>query len=201
MKKIFLLFLLLFVFPVPAFAAAQAEIGKPAPDFTLTDTHGQNRSLGEFRGKIVVLEWTNPQCPYVEKHYNSGNMQKLQKEAAAQDIIWLLIASSAPGKQGYLDNEEANRIIARTGTTVTARLADPDGNVGRLYGAKTTPHMFVIDKTGALVYAGGIDDMPSTDPATLANAHNYVRQALADLASGHPVGTPLTQPYGCSVKY
>lgn len=201
MKKFILAVFLLVFLPSCARAAGHAEIGKPAPDFTLPDTRGQDRSLSDFRGKIVVLEWTNHECPYVHKHYDSGNMQALQKQAAAHGAVWLTIVSSAPGEQGFTGPEEANRIIAETGAAATARLLDPEGSAGRLYGAKTTPHMFVIDKNGLLVYAGGIDDAPSTDPATLANAHNYVRQALDDLAAGHPVATPLTRPYGCSVKY
>ena len=202
MKHPALLFFLFLLFAsAPVFAAQEAEVGKTAPDFTLTDTYGHQQRLGNYRGKIVVLEWTNHECPYVRKHYGSGNMQALQKEAVAQDVIWFSIVSSAKGQQGYTDMDQANAVIAETGAMARARLLDFDGAVGRLYGAKTTPQMFVIDRDGILAYSGAIDDAPSTDPATLANAHNYIRAALADLKTGRPVKTPLTHPYGCSIKY
>ena len=186
---------------MPVYTAHSAEIGKPAPDFTLNDTQGSARHLSDYRGKIIVLEWTNHLCPYVKKHYDSGNMQTLQKEATAQDVLWFSIVSSAPGMQGYLNAEDARAVITQTGAAATARLLDPDGTVGRLYSAKTTPHMFVIDKNGILAYDGALDDAPSTDPATLANAKNYIRSALSELSGGKAVTTPLTRPYGCSIKY
>ena len=201
MKSVLLAFLFVLFMSAPVCAAQEAEVGKPAPDFTLTDTYNHARHLHDYLGKTVVLEWTNHECPYVKKQYGGGAMQALQKEATGQGVIWLSIVSSARGEQGFTDIGQANAVIAQTGAAATARLLDFDGAVGRLYGAKTTPHMFIIDKNGILAYAGAIDDAPSTDPATLVNAKNYVRAALADLAAGQPVATPLTNPYGCSVKY
>jgi peroxiredoxin len=186
---------------VPAAAAAQPTLGRPAPDFQVQDFDGRTRSLSEFRGKTVVLEWTNDGCPYVGKHYNSGNMQRLQKEATAAGVEWLTIISSAPGFQGYLTAPQAKAWKAKVGAHSSDVLLDPDGKVGRAYEAKATPHMFVIDKAGNLVYMGGIDDRPYADPASLKGATNYVEAALTDLKAGRPVATPVTRPYGCSVKY
>jgi peroxiredoxin len=183
----------------PAFAAP--EVGQPAPDFTGTDTHGVEHSLSDFKGKSVVLEWTNHECPYVHKHYDSGNMQKLQETATADGVIWLTIASSAEGKQGQLSNEDANIVMKEQGAKPTARIQDPSGEIGKLYGAKTTPHMFVIDPEGTLVYAGAIDSNKSFDPATIEGADNYVMDALAAIKAGEPVKVASTTPYGCSVKY
>jgi peroxiredoxin len=181
--------------------AAQAVVGQPAPAFSLPDSKGGTQSLGSFKGKLVVLEWVNPDCPFVQKHYGSGNMQKLQKTYAAKGIAWLTIDSSAPGKQGHLDPSAAEAFIKEKAASPTALLLDPQGKVGRAYGAKTTPHMFVIDASGRLIYNGAIDDKPSTDPADVATATNYVRAALDEALSGKPVTTATTQPYGCSVKY
>lgn len=192
--------LLLVLLGAPAFAA-DAKIGQPAPDFTAVDTLGHSQSLSAYRGKIVVLEWTNPQCPYVGKHYNSGNMQALQKQAVAQGVVWLSVVSSAPGKEGYMSAADANAYMKKVGSNATARILDPEGKLGRLYGATATPNMFVIDKTGTLVYAGAIDDMPTTRPETVKTAHNYVRAALDDVQAGRPVTTSLTPAYGCGVKY
>jgi peroxiredoxin len=186
---------------VPAAATAQPTLGRPAPDVRVQDFNGQMRSLSEFRGKTVVLEWTNDGCPYVGKHYNSGNMQRLQKEATAAGVEWLTIISSAPGFQGYLTAPQAKAWKAKVGAHSSDVLLDPDGKVGRAYEAKATPHMFVIDKAGNLVYMGGIDDRPYADPASLKGATNYVEAALTDLKAGRPVATPVTRPYGCSVKY
>jgi len=182
-------------------AVAAAKINEPAPEFTLTDSNGNAHSLSDFRGKTVVLEWTNAECPFVVKHYKSGNMQRQQAEATANGVIWLTINSGAPGKQGHVDGAGANAVIERTGGKQTAYLIDADGKVGRLYGARTTPHMFVIDGEGVLRYMGAIDSNPSADPADIPNATQYVEVALAELAAGKPVSTPVTQPYGCSVKY
>jgi peroxiredoxin len=182
-------------------AVAAAKINEPAPEFTLTDSNGNAHSLSDFRGKTVVLEWTNAECPFVVKHYKSGNMQRQQAEATANGVIWLTINSGAPGKQGHVDGAGANAVIERTGGKQTAYLIDADGKVGRLYGARTTPHMFVIDGEGVLRYMGAIDSNPSGDPADIPNATQYVEVALAELAAGKPVSTPVTQPYGCSVKY
>jgi len=201
MKYILQIFALICFFAAPAFAMTGVEVGQPAPGFSLPDTHGVTQNLSDYRGKIVVLEWMNHECPYVRKHYESGNMQALQKEATAQDVVWLSIVSSAPGEQGHVSAAEANEIIAQTGAVATARLLDPEGATGRLYGAKTTPHMFIVDQGGVLVYAGAIDDSPSSNPKTIHNATNYVQVALADLAAGKPVAQAVTRPYGCSVKY
>jgi peroxiredoxin len=182
-------------------AAAQAVVGQKAPDFSLVDSHGKTRSLAEFSGRPVVLEWWNYQCPFVGKHYGGGNMQKLQHEWTGKGVVWLTVSSSAAGKQGYVDGARADAIMKEKGGAPTAILLDHDGKVGRAYGAKTTPHMFVIDKNGTLVYAGGIDDKPSTDAADLSGATNYVAAALGELLAGKAVSAKASQPYGCSVKY
>jgi peroxiredoxin len=184
-----------------AACAAEAVVGEPAPDFTLTDTTGQVRSLSELKGTSVVLEWFNNDCPFVRKHYESGNMQWLQAAYTGRGVAWLTIISSAPGKQGHVSPEQANVIITERGSSQTAMLLDPDGHVGRLYGAKTTPHMFIIDPDGTLIYAGAIDDKASTNPADLARATNYVQRALEEALAGAPVSIPETRSYGCSVKY
>jgi hypothetical protein len=183
----------------PAFAAP--TVGQPAPAFQAVDAAGKTRSLSEFKGKTVVLEWTNEGCPYVRKHYDSGNMQGLQKSATADGAVWLTVVSSAPGMQGYLAPADVKTWKAREKAAPTDVLLDPKGVVGRAYEAKTTPHMYVIDKSGKLVYMGGIDDKPSSDPASLKGAKNYVIAALADVKAGRPVAQATTRPYGCSVKY
>jgi peroxiredoxin len=182
-------------------AAAVAVVGQPAPSFTAADSHGKARSLADFQGKVVVLEWWNFECPFVGKHYGSGNMQRLQKEWTGKGVVWLTVSSSAPGKQGHVDGAKADALMKEKGGASTAVLLDHDGKVGRAYGAKTTPHMFVIDAKGRLVYAGGIDDRPSTDQADIASAKGYVGAALSEVLAGKPVTTPTSQPYGCSVKY
>lgn len=180
--------------------AAAVRVGQPAPDFTARTSTGQTVRLGDYRGRIVVLEWTNHECPFVVKHYQSGNMQKLQQEAKAKGVVWLSIVSSAPGQQGFVTAEQANAILKERKASPTAVLLDPEGTIGRLYGARTTPHMFVIDRAGILQYMGAIDDAPglNQDPT---KANNYVRAALQQLMAGQKVTTPTTQPYGCSVKY
>ena len=182
-------------------SGAAAVVGDPAPAFTLTATNGETRSLADLKGKTVVLEWWNYECPFVGKHYGSGNMQKLQREWTAKGVVWLTISSSAPGKQGYVDAAKANGWMEEKGAAQTAVLLDHDGKVGRAYGAKTTPHMFVIDSKGTVVYAGGIDDKPSTDQADIATAKNFVSAALAEVTAGKRVTMAISQPYGCSVKY
>jgi len=182
-------------------AVAMPTVGQPAPAFTAVDSNGKPHSLADFKGRIVVLEWTNDGCPYVGKHYNSGNMQKLQQEASASGVVWLSVISSAPGKQGYVTGAEANTLTTSRNAHPTAVLLDPTGAVGREYAAQTTPHMFVIDKTGVLRYMGAIDDKPIAAAASLTGARNYVREALAEVASGKPVAVASTEPYGCSVKY
>jgi peroxiredoxin len=175
-------------------------IGQPAPAFTGKDSNGKTLSLSDFADRTVVLEWTNNQCPYVRKHYESGNMQKLQVEAAAQGVVWLSIISSAPGREGYVDGSAANTLTKERGAKPMAVILDPQGVIGRLYDAKTTPHMFVVEK-GKLVYMGGIDDIRSTRKEDIAKATNYVRAALAEIKAGKSVSTPESTPYGCSVKY
>lgn len=189
------------VLAAPRAATADAVVGQPAPAFTLTGTDGRPHSLAEYAGKYVVLEWLNHDCPFVRKHYGGGNMQKLQKKWTGQDVVWLSINSSAPGKQGNYPPEEANELTKDKGAAPTAVLLDPDGAVGRAYGAKTTPHMFVIDPKGVLLYAGGIDDKPSTDPADVGQARNHVDHALTEAVAGRPVTVATSTPYGCSVKY
>lgn len=181
--------------------AAEPAVGDPAPDFILTDIQGAHVRLSDFKGKTVVLEWTNYSCPFVKKHYDSGNMQDLQKTYTGKGVIWLSINSSAEGKQGYFDSETWKKMAGEKKAASTAILLDRDGTVGHLYGAKTTPHLFIIDAKGMLAYKGAIDDKPSVDPATLKDAKNYVAPALDALLAGKPVETPETASYGCSVKY
>jgi len=182
-------------------AALAAKVGEPAPAFTATDSNGKQVSLAQFKGKYVVLEWHNQGCPFVVKHYGSGNLPKLQKEWTAKGVVWLAIISSAPGKQGFVDGKGANQDMQAHSAAPTATLLDPKGEVGRLYGAKTTPHMFIISPQGQLIYNGAIDDKSSADPADIPGARNYVAQALTEAMSGRPVSQPTTPPYGCSVKY
>ncbi|NBC14072.1 MAG: redoxin domain-containing protein [Gammaproteobacteria bacterium] len=182
-------------------AAAAPEVGKAAPAFTGTDTSGKTWALADLRGTPVILEWTNHDCPYVVKHYESGNMQALQKEATEAGYTWLSVISSAPGKQGHVSAEQADDLTASRNAAPTAVLLDPKGDIGKAYGARTTPHMFIIDAQGTLVYMGGIDDKPTTDLADVEGAENYVRLAMADLAAGESVDKAVTRPYGCSVKY
>ncbi len=180
---------------------AAPQTGQPAPEFTLTDSNGKSHKLSDFKGKFVVLEWLNHGCPFVVKHYGSGNMQKLQKEFTGKDVVWLSIASSAPGKQGHMSAEETNKTKEEKGSAATAVLLDEDGTVGRLYEAKVTPHLFVVDPEGTLIYMGAIDDKKSVDAADIAGAKNYVKQALDEAMAGKPVSEPTTTAYGCPVKY
>lgn len=185
----------------PAVAREAVRPGAPAPDFTIQDSAGRPVTLSALKGKVVVLEWTNHDCPYVRKHYGAGNMQKLQKEATAQGVVWLTIASSAPGQQGHVSGLEADKLTTDRGAAPTSVLLDPSGAVGHLYGATATPHMYVIDKAGQLAYMGAIDDKPTTNRADVPDARNYVREALAAVAAGQPVKTTSTRAYGCSIKY
>jgi peroxiredoxin len=178
-----------------------ARVGDRAPDFTATDTNGTVHKLSDYQGKFVVLEWTNRGCPYTQKHYNSGNMQRLQREWTSKGVIWLTIISSAPGKQGYVTASEENDYVKQMNAAPTAVLLDPTGAVGHLYDAKTTPHMFIINPQATLVYNGAIDDRPTTDLGDINGAKNYVSLALEEATSGKPVSTPTSRPYGCSVKY
>ena len=185
---------------VPALGDA-LQIGQPAPAFTATDSKGSSLSLSQYRGKTVVLEWTNAECPYTRKHYTSGNMQGIQALAQKDGVIWLTVISSAPGKQGYVNGPAADALTDSRGAVPTAVVLDPSGTVGRLYGAKTTPHMFVIDKNGALQYMGGIDSIATTDVSDIARAEPYLKEAMLEVVQGKPVAHPVTKPYGCSVKY
>lgn len=184
-----------------SFAVAAPTLGEPAPGFTLTNTAGQAVSLSDYKGKFVVLEWTNHECPFVKKHYSSGNMQSQQKELTGRGAVWLSIVSSAPGKQGHVDGAAADAQTRSRGAAPTAVLLDASGDVGRLYGAKTTPHMFLVSPEGTLLYMGGIDSIPSSDAADIAKATPYVKVALAEALAGKPVSEAATRPYGCSIKY
>lgn len=178
-----------------------ATIGVLAPNFKLTDSNGQQRTLEEFRGKTVVLEWTNHDCPYVKKHYESNNMQSLQKDITEKGIVWLSIISSKPGAQGHVSGTKANELTASREAYPSAVLLDPAGDVGRSYDAKTTPHMYVIDPEGKLAYMGAIDDKPSARVSSLKGANNYVRAAIADMEAGNPIQVAQSTAYGCTVKY
>ena len=182
-------------------AVAAPQVGQPAPEFTLTDSNGQSHNLSDFKGKFVVLEWLNHGCPFVKKHYDGGNMQGLQKEYTGKDVVWLSIVSSAPGKQGHMSPEETNKTKEEKGSAATAILIDEDGTVGKLYDAKVTPELYIINPEGTLVYMGAIDDKKSVDAADVAGAKNYVKQALDEAMAGQPVSEATTTAYGCSVKY
>ncbi len=182
-------------------ASAAPQVGAPAPDFSVVDNAGETWTLGSLAGKKVIMEWTNHQCPYVVKHYASGNMQALQREAAAAGYLWLSVISSASGKQGHVSPAQADDLTDTRNAAPTAVLLDTSGDMGRAFDAKTTPHLYIIDESGALLYMGGIDDKPTTDQADIEGASNYLRLAIADVAAGRPVANPVTRPYGCSVKY
>lgn len=186
---------------IPSAAWAAPKVGVAAPAFTASATSGKAVSLADQRGKTVVLEWTNHDCPYVRKHYETGNMQALQKEATGQGVVWLTIISSAPGTQGFVSAGQADELTATRQAAPTAVLLDPTGTVGKMYGATNTPHMYVIDKGGTLMYAGAIDDRPTARRSDVPGAQNYVREALQAVAAGQPVKTPVTRAYGCTVKY
>ncbi len=182
-------------------AVASVETGAQAPAFSVVDANGATRTLDEFRGRLVVLEWTNNGCPYVRKHYDSNNMQTLQREATADGVVWLQVISSAPGEQGYLDGPGALARVQTDNAAPTATLLDPTGVMGHAYGASNTPQMFIIGTDGRVLYQGAIDDRPSARPSSLQGANNYVRAALADIEAGRAVQVAQTTPYGCSVKY
>lgn len=187
------------IFSAPAFASA--VVGQPAPAFTATDSNGNTVNLEDFKGKLVVLEWTNDGCPFVKKHYETNNIQKLQKKYTDEGVVWLSVISSAEGKQGYVTGEQANALTTSREASPTAVILDPKGELGQLYGAKTTPHMYVVDKEGTLVYAGAIDDNDSMRQSTVETAKNYVSSTLDALMAGSAVEVAETQAYGCSVKY
>ena len=181
--------------------AQSARVGDPAPTFSATDSHGKTESLDQYRGKFVVLEWHNQGCPYTRKHYVSGNMQALQKEWTSKGVVWFTVISSAPGAQGYVTASQENDYLAQMHAVPTAALLDPDGKVGRLYNAKTTPEIYVIDPAGKLIYTGAIDNRPTPDTEDIKGADNYVNDALTAAMAGKSVAMPYTRSYGCSVKY
>ncbi|MBX3043038.1 MAG: thioredoxin family protein [Candidatus Kapabacteria bacterium] len=200
-KYFFVSVLAVLIMTAGVIAQDVAAIGKSAPGFSLRDVDGKMHNLDDFKGKYVVLEWINFDCPFVVKHYSGENMQNLQREYIEKGIVWLAICSSAPGKQGHFDNDEIKKRIKDSKSAMTAYLIDEIGIVGKLYDARTTPHMYIINPDGKLVYQGGIDDKKSTDKADIPNSKNFVKAALDELLLGKEVSTPTSQPYGCSVKY
>jgi peroxiredoxin len=183
------------------YATDVPPVGSAAPEFSLPDANGKTHSLSEYKGKYVVLEWFNPECPFVKKHYGSSNMQKLQQEYTGKGVVWLTIDSNAPGTEGNITPEEAQKITASWKTHQTALLLDPEGKAGRAYGAKNTPNMVVIDPEGKIAYEGAIDSKATPNPADIPSSTNYVKAALDESLTGKPVTTSQTKPYGCSVKY
>jgi peroxiredoxin len=185
----------------PAAAFATSDLGKPAPAFSTVDSNGKTWSLAELKGKVVVLETSNQDCPYVRKHYNSANMQTQQREAAAKGVVWLTVASSAPGEQGFVTAAQANELTRTRNAAPAAFLLDPQSRIARAYGATVTPHMYIIDASGMLVYKGGIDSIPSSSVSDVPKAKQYVRVALDEVLAGRQVTEASTRPYGCSLKY
>ena len=180
---------------------ASASVGQPAPAFTAVDTSGKSVSMADFKGRHVVLEWVNPGCPFVQKHYNAANMQGTQRDAVAKGVVWLTVSSTAPEARDYKVPADLAAWMQGQKAGVTATLMDDSGAVGKAYGARTTPHMYIVNPAGTLVYAGAIDSNPSANPADIPGATNHVKQALAETLTGKPVSTATTMPYGCSVKY
>jgi peroxiredoxin len=198
LRRSFIAFCSFFILIAAAFAV---KVGDPAPGFSAVDSNGKMQRLSEYKGKYVVLEWHNQGCPYTQKHYESGNMQRLQKEWTGKGVVWFTVISSAPGKQGFVTPSQENEYLKKMNAVPTAVLMDPAGTLGRLYDAKTTPDMYIIDPAGNLIYQGAIDDKPTTEQSDIAGAKNYVEAALTEAMSGKPVADPATRPYGCSVKY
>lgn len=201
MKPLLIVSLFAATFATAAPASAAATVGQPAPAFSVTDTSGKTVSLADFKGKHVVLEWVNPGCPFVQKHYNAANMQATQKDAAAKGVVWLAINSTASDAGDYLKPAEMAAWMTQQKAAATATLMDTDGKVGRAYGARTTPHMYIVDPAGKLVYAGAIDNKPSSNPADIPSSTNHVKAALSEALAGKPVSQASTRPYGCSIKY
>src|SRR5437660_2938279 len=201
MKTKLLLGILTSLVSTALFAADSPQVCSTAPDISATDSKGKTQTLSQYKGKYVVLEWFNPECPFVKKHYGSGNMQKLRTEFTSKGIVWLTIDSSAPGLEGNLTAEQANAKIAEWKTKQTALVLDPDGKAGRAYGAKNTPHMFVINPEGKIVYEGAIDSKATPNPSDISSSTNYVKVALEESLAGKTVSNANTKPYGCSVKY
>lgn len=187
--------------PAISFATTSPDVGKPAPAFTAVDSNGKTWSLADLKGKVVVIETTNHDCPYVRKHYTAKNMQTQQREAAAKGVIWLTSASSATGEQGYVTAQQANDLTKSRDAAPAAVLLDPQSKIARAYGATVTPHMYIIDANGVLVYKGGIDSIPSADVADIPKAKQYVRVGLDELLAGKPIADSSTRPYGCTLKY
>jgi len=183
------------------YAADVPPVGSAAPEFSVPDANGKTHSLSEYKGKYVVLEWFNPECPFVKKHYGSDNMQKLQREYTGKGVVWLTIDSNAPGTEGNLTPDQAQKVMNSWKTKMTALLLDPESKVAKLYGAKNTPDMVVINPEGKIVYEGAIDSKASPNPADIPSSTNYVKSALDESLAGKPVSNPTTKPYGCSVKY
>ena len=184
-----------------AMVVSAVKVGDPAPAFTATDDHGKSHKLSDFKGKFVVLEWHNQGCPYVRKHYNSGNMQKLQREWTGKDVVWLTVISSAPGQQGHVTPQQSQEFVKGQKAAATAVLLDSSGEVGRAYDAVVSPHMFVINPDGVVIYNGAIDDKPTSNLADVETATNYVSNALTEAMAGKPVTKTTSQPYGCGIKY
>jgi peroxiredoxin len=201
MKSVFAATVFASALALLATGAHAATVGQAAPAFSITDTSGKTVSLADFKGKTVVLEWTNPDCPFVQKHYSSANMQGTQKDASDKGVVWLTVNSTAREHQDYRAPAAMAQWMQTQKAAATATLMDADGKVGKAYGARTTPHMYVVNAAGTLVYAGGIDNKPSANPADVASATNHVKAALADVAAGKAVTTASTKPYGCSIKY
>src|SRR5215468_3888584 len=201
MKMKLLLTLFTSLVGTAVFAADVPSIGSNAPEFSLPDANGKTHSLSQYKGKYVVLEWFNPQCPFVKKHYGSSNMQNLQKEFTDKGVVWLTIDSNAPGTEGNLTPDQAEKVTASWKTQQTALLLDPDGKVGRAYGAKNTPNMVIINPDGKIAYEGAIDSKATPNPADIPSSTNYVKAALDQSLAGKSISTPQTKPYGCSVKY
>ncbi len=185
---------------VPGLISAP-RVGEPAPDFSTTASNGKTYRLSEMRGKFVVLEWHNNGCPYTRKHYESGNMQRLQKDWTAKGVVWFTVISSAPGTQGFMTADQENAYLTKMDATPTAALLDPSGDLGHLYDAKTTPQMIIINPQGVIIYDGAIDDHPTSDASDIPHSKNYVQAALSDAMAGKSVTTSVSRPYGCSVKY
>lgn len=202
MRKVWIACLpLIFATALTLWSAGTVRVGAPAPGFSATDSNGNTHTLSEYAGKFVVLEWTNRGCPYTMKHYESGNMERLQHEWTARGVIWLSVVSSAPGQQGYVTAAEENSYLKQMNAEPTAALLDPTGALGHLYDAKTTPQIFIINPQGILIYDGAIDNRPSTDPSDIAGAKNYASLALLEAMAGKTVSVATSRPYGCSVKY
>jgi peroxiredoxin len=196
-----ILTILMSLIATTVFAFDAPAVGSAAPDFSLPDANGQTHSLSQYKGKYVVLEWFNPECPFVKKHYGSGNMQKLQQQYTGKGVVWLTIDSNAPGTEGNVTPDQAQKIVTSWKTHQTALLLDPEGKAGRAYGAKNTPNMVVISPDGKIAYEGAIDSKATPNPADIPNSTNYVKAALDESLAGRPVTTRQTKPYGCSVKY